>query len=72
MVDYLGKFIKDMSQLTHNMRLLLMKIALFQWTASHEANFQKLKENMSSDTYLMYFWYFEANYFTGLMHSRLG
>ena len=43
-----------MSQLTHNMRFLLKKNALFQWTESHEANFQKLKESISSDTCLMY------------------
>ena len=55
MVDYLAQFIKDMSQLTHNMRLLLKKNALFQWTESHEANFQKLKESISSDICLMYY-----------------
>ena len=55
MVNYLAQFIKDMSQLTHNMRLLLKKNALFQWTESHEANFQRLKESISSDTCLMYF-----------------
>ena len=37
------------------MRLLLKKNALFQWTESHEANFQKMKESISSDTCLMYF-----------------
>ena len=37
------------------MRLLLKKNALFQWTESHEANFQRLKESISSDTCLMYF-----------------
>ena len=55
MVNYLAQFIKDMSQLTHNMRLLLKKNALFQWTESHEANFQRLKESISSDTCLMNF-----------------
>ena len=40
MVNYLGHFIRDISQLTHNMRLLLKKNALFQWTESHEANFR--------------------------------
>ena len=30
MMNYLGQCIKDMSQLTHNMRLLLKKSALFQ------------------------------------------
>ena len=44
-----------MSQLTHNMRLLLKKNALFQRTESHEANFQRLKESISSDTCFMYF-----------------
>ena len=55
MVNYLGQFIKDMSQLTHNMRLPLKKNTLFQWTKSHEANFQRLKESVSSDTCLIYF-----------------
>ena len=55
MVNYLGQFIKDMSQLTHNMRSLLKKNALFQWTESHEASFQRLRESISSDTCLMYF-----------------
>ena len=55
MLNYLCQFIKDMPQLTHNMRLLLKKNALFQWTDSHEANFQKLKDSISSDTCLMYF-----------------
>ena len=54
-VNYLAQFIKDMSQLTHNMRLPLKKNALFQWTESHEANFQRLKETITSDTCLMYF-----------------
>ena len=44
-----------MSQLTHNMRLLFKKNNFFQWTESHEANFQRLKESISSDACLMYF-----------------
>ena len=55
MVNYLGQFIKDISQLTHNMRSLLKKNVLFQWTESHEANFKKLKESIGSVTCLMYF-----------------
>ena len=54
-VNYLGQFLKDMSQLTHNMKLLLNKNALFQVTDRHEAIFQKLKESMSSDSCLRYF-----------------
>ena len=55
MANYLGQFIKDMSQLTHNMKLLLKKDVLFQWTESHEANFQKLKDSINSDACLMHF-----------------
>ena len=44
-----------MSQLTHNMRLLLKKNAVFQWTESHEANFQRLKKSISSNTCFIYF-----------------
>ena len=55
MVNYLAQFIRDMSQLTHNMKLLLKENSLFWWTKSHEANFQRLKESISSDTCLMYF-----------------
>ena len=54
MVNNLGQLIKNMSHLTHNMRLLLKKNTLFWWTESHEANFQKLKESISSDTCFMY------------------
>ena len=55
MVNYLGEFIKGMSQLKHNMKLLLKKDVLFQWTESHKANFQKRKESISSNASLMYF-----------------
>ena len=37
------------------MRLLLKKNALFQCTESHEANFQKMKDSINSDTCLMYY-----------------
>ena len=54
MVNNLGQFIRDMPQLTHNMRLLLKRDALFQWTESEEDNIQKLKESISSDRCLVY------------------
>ena len=44
-----------MAELAANLRLLLRKDVLFQWTESHEANFQKLKESISRDACLMYF-----------------
>ena len=50
-----GPYIKNMAELTANFRLLLRKDVLFQWTESHEANFQKLKDSISSDACLMYF-----------------
>ena len=40
MVNYLCQYIKNMAALTANLRLLLRKDVLFQWTESHEANFQ--------------------------------
>ena len=55
MVNYLGQYIKNMAELTANLRVLLRKDVLFQWTESCEANFQKLKDSISSDACLMYF-----------------
>ena len=54
MVNYSGQYIKNMAELTANLRLLLRKDVLSQWTESHEANFQKLKDSISSDACLMY------------------
>ena len=44
-----------MAELTANLRLLLRKDVLIQWTESHEANSQTLKDRISSDACLMYF-----------------
>ena len=44
-----------MSELTSNLRSLLKKDTLFQWTESHETHFQKLKDTITSDSCLMYF-----------------
>ena len=55
MVNYLDQYIKNMAELTANVKLLLRKNVLFQWTESHEANFQKLKDSISRDACLMYF-----------------
>ena len=44
-----------MAECMANLRLLLGKDVLFQWTESHEVNFQKLKDSISSDACLMYF-----------------
>ena len=55
MVNYLGQYIKNTAELTANLRLLLRKDVLFQWTEIHDANFQKLKDTSAVDACLMYF-----------------
>ena len=47
MVTHLGQFVQNGSDMTYNMRKL-KKNALFQWTETHEADFQKLKEVFTS------------------------
>ena len=44
-----------MSDLTSNLRNLLKKDSLFQWTETHEAEFQMLKKTISKDVNLQYF-----------------
>ena len=48
MVNYLGQYIKNMTEHTANLRLLLRKDVLFQWTESHEANLQKFGRTASA------------------------
>ena len=54
MINYLSKFIPSMSDQTSNLRNLLKKDVLFQWTYSHEIEFQELKSQVSSDACLEY------------------
>ena len=54
MVNYLSSYIHHMSDLTSNLRNLL-KDSLFQWTETHEAEFQMLKKASSKDVNLQYF-----------------
>ena len=44
-----------MSDLTSNLGKLLKKDILFQWTDSHEKEFQELKNKVSIDACLQYF-----------------
>ena len=44
-----------MSDLTSNLRNLLKKDSLFQWTETHETEFQMLKKEISKDVNLQYF-----------------
>ena len=55
MVTYLGQFVKNVSDMTYNMRNLLKKNALFQWTETHEADFQKLKGVFTNQECSVYF-----------------
>ena len=54
-MNYLRQFIPSTSDLTSNLRRLLKKDVLFQWTYSHEKEFQELKSKGSSDACLLYF-----------------
>ena len=49
MENYLSQFIPAMYDLSSNLRKLLKKDVLFQWTSSHENDSQELKDNISSD-----------------------
>ena len=49
MVNYLSSYIHHMSDLTSNLRNLLKKDSLFQWTEAHEAEFQMLKKAINKD-----------------------
>ena len=55
MVTYLGQFVQNVSDMTYNMKKLLRRNALFQWTETPEADFQKLKEMFTSQECLVYF-----------------
>ena len=54
-INYLSQFIPSMSYLTSNLRKLLKKDVLFQWTDSHEKEFQELKSKVTSDACLQDF-----------------
>ena len=54
-VNYLSQFLPAMSDFPSNLRKLLKKDFLFQWTDSHEKCFQDLKNSISCDVCLQYF-----------------
>ena len=55
MVNYFSCYIPHMSDLTSNLRNLLKKDCLFQWTETHENEFQLLKRAITKDANLQYF-----------------
>ncbi|XP_026688729.1 uncharacterized protein K02A2.6-like isoform X1 [Diaphorina citri] len=54
-VNYLGKFIKNLSQLTVSLRSSLKKNTSWSWTPNHQAEFENLKKIISSVPVLTYF-----------------
>ena len=55
MVNYLSSYIPHMPDLILNLRNLLKKDSLFQWTETHETEFQLLKRAITKDANLQYF-----------------
>lgn len=54
-VNYLGKFIPNLAELTYNLRSLNKKNVLFTWTDIHKKEFDNLKNLLTSETVLAYF-----------------
>ena len=55
MVTYLSQYMPNISSLTADLRGLLKKDALFQWSEAHDIAFQKIKNQISEDVCLRYF-----------------
>ena len=49
MINYLSQFVPTISDLSTPLRKFLKRDVLFQWTASHEEEFKKLKDIINSD-----------------------
>ena len=55
MVTYLSQYMPNISSLTADLRGLLKKDALLQWSEAHDVAFQKIKNQTSQDVCLRYF-----------------
>ncbi|XP_028416269.1 uncharacterized protein K02A2.6-like [Dendronephthya gigantea] len=55
MVNYLAKFIPEMSEITAPLRELLKINVPWHWTTKHATAFQKIKEILSTDRVLRYY-----------------
>ena len=55
MVTCLSQYMPNISALTSDLRSLLKKDALFQWSEAHDLAFQKIKNQISEDVCLRYF-----------------
>lgn len=55
MINYVGKFLPNLSENTQLLRELTHKDAKFEWTENHEKAFNTLKQQLSDVTKLAYF-----------------
>ena len=55
LVNYYGKFIKNLSTLTHSLNHLLRKGATWKWSAKCRKAFQKLKKKLASTEVLVHY-----------------
>jgi RNase H-like domain found in reverse transcriptase/Reverse transcriptase (RNA-dependent DNA polymerase)/Integrase zinc binding domain len=55
MVTYLGKFIKDLSQLTEKLRELTKNDVAWLWTSEHDDSVSKIKEVLASPPVLRFY-----------------
>ena len=55
MVTYLSQYMPNISYLISDVRGLLTKDVLFQWSEAHDVAFQKIKNQISEDVCLRYF-----------------
>ena len=55
MVNYCAKFIRNFSDMTKPLRALTTKSTLFKWTDGHEQAFLDIKQALTSDIVISYF-----------------
>lgn len=55
MATYVAKFIPNLSQLTCNLRQIIRKSVLWQWTDIHQKEFEKIKSLLSTCPVLQFF-----------------
>ena len=55
MVNYLGRFIPDLSEETVNLRALTHSKSIWNWSSSHEKEFVKLKKLISNDQIMKFY-----------------
>jgi hypothetical protein len=55
MVTYLGKFIKDLSQLTEKLRELTKSDVAWLWTSKHDDSVSRIKEVLASPPVLCFY-----------------